>query len=622
MNSGSVLVVPAIEKGRGGGHLARSAALVHALRSQNREAYLFGRFGSREQAFCNNLDSAWVLSDEKALQSRTWGFIVLDRFQTSQEEFARWSASAPLIGIDEGGDLRDRFDFLIDLLPGPPGGSAPNILDPRLLPLPARRRTSFYLDRKGRLLKTLVSFGAEDPENLTVPVCQALASPENTEITALFGVLNRSGDGIPRLAGVRTAEGIPELREHLAEYDLVITHFGLTAFECIHAGVPVALVSPGAYHEKLARHAGFMSAGIRAKGGNRLKELLYKKPSRSAGSPAVNEEFLKVLGELGERIGARYGLHENLREPYALGDLLGSYALHVPAACPACGSQERFNHRVLARFPDRTYRRCPRCGMAYMLRTCPPPIVYERDYFFDFYKKQYGKTYLEDFPNLIRNAKTRLTHIKAMLQSRGKGPLRLLDIGCAYGPFLAAAREEGFSPTGIDPAEDAVKYVQKELKIPAFQGFFPDTPLPDVLKAESFDAISLWYVIEHFEKPGEALGEIYRLLKPGGVLAFSTPSFSGVSARTSAAGFLEKSPQDHWTVWEPRYTGAILKRRGFTLKKTVISGHHPERFPLIGPLLTGKHGFLYGLCLQISSLFGLGDTFEAYAVKNRVDPGV
>jgi SAM-dependent methyltransferase len=265
--------------------------------------------------------------------------------------------------------------------------------------------------------------------------------------------------------------------------------------------------------------------------------------------------------------------------------------------------------------------------MVYLLRTSLPPIEYEKEYFFSFYKQQYGKTYLEDLPHLVQYGKKRLRYAKPLVWSarRARGedpsqsPARLLDIGCAYGPFLLAAREEGFLPFGMDPAEDAVRYVQEELHIPACRGFFPETPVPEGFGSEGFDLISLWYVVEHFEQPAAVLAELYRLLKPGGVLAFSSPSGSGISGRRSFSGFLERSPPDHWTVWSPGRTGRILRSFGFRLKTLVISGHHPERFPGVGRFLgTGagrKSGLAYGLVLWISRIFHLGDTFEVYAVK-------
>jgi SAM-dependent methyltransferase len=263
--------------------------------------------------------------------------------------------------------------------------------------------------------------------------------------------------------------------------------------------------------------------------------------------------------------------------------------------------------------------------MVYMLRPTPPPIEYETDYFFGFYKKQYGKTYLEDFPQLIRAGKERLERIGALLErSGGPGERRLLDIGCAYGPFLAAARDAGFLPLGIDPAPDAVRYVREELHIPALRGFFPLSPedLPpepegrDLSRDQGFRVISLWYVIEHFEDPRRVLGEIFRLLAPGGVLAFSTPSFSGISGRKSPRLFLEKSPPDHWTIWTPRRCGRLLAAHGFRVKKIVITGHHPERFPLAGRFAADKRGWAYRFLFLLSRIFRLGDTFEVYAVKS------
>jgi len=128
--------------------------------------------------------------------------------------------------------------------------------------------------------------------------------------------------------------------------------------------------------------------------------------------------------------------------------------------------------------------------------------------------------------------------------------------------------------------------------------------------------VTLWYVIEHFAETGKMLREIHGMLKEGGVLALSTPSFSGVSGRRQLRSFLESSPPDHWTIWSLVSCEKIFERHGFRLKKTVITGHHPERFPFFGRFLRpSRKGPLYRLLFLISRIFGLGDTFEAYGVK-------
>jgi 2-polyprenyl-3-methyl-5-hydroxy-6-metoxy-1,4-benzoquinol methylase len=253
-----------------------------------------------------------------------------------------------------------------------------------------------------------------------------------------------------------------------------------------------------------------------------------------------------------------------------------------------------------------------------MGRSVPPPVVYDRDYFFESYRRQYGRTYLEDFPHLRELAAGRLRSIRRLLEKGGKragpskaGKPRLLDIGCAYGPFLAAARDAGFDCLGMDPAEDAVRYVRDSLGIGAVRGFFPHTALPQELIGEGFDVISLWYVIEHLRDTQGGLAALAGLLKPGGILALSTPSFSGVSGRFKRRRFLAESPEDHWIIWQPSIMKNIFKVHGLDLEKISITGHHPERFPL-GP----KPGSpLYRLAGLASLLCGLGDGFEAYGRK-------
>jgi SAM-dependent methyltransferase/spore coat polysaccharide biosynthesis predicted glycosyltransferase SpsG len=674
MKPGSVLVVPAVEKGRGGGHLIRSLALVRDLQALGRDARLYLSAGAPSgvlpgegkglSRFCEGFQDSWLVSGAFPKPGEiSWDFIVLDRYKTPEEEFRRWAALAPLIGIDEGGPCRKYFDFLIDLLPGPVRLSRrmkPNRADPSLIPLPQNRRppqnpgepnkpgeASPAKTGRGasspKPLKILISFGAEDPKGLGLRAARVLAAGNDRgemEINLLAGGLHSQGrKDPPRGAGVRILGALPDLRDRLGEYDLLITHFGLTAFEALYARLPVLLISPGAYHEKLAKKAGFYSAGIGRKGLRRLGTLLLRENSRAGGQKKVNRAFLETLDP--EKTAARHGLDKP--QGQALADLLGSCSPLVSPVCPGCGypgeqgteNRARLAVRprrrkspplVLARFPRRSFSLCPACGLVYMNRLDPPPIEYSRDYFFDFYKKQYGKTYIEDFPGLVKTGKERLKRIQSLLRGKksqperpgGAGdrpaerPRRLLDIGCAYGPFLAAAREAGFSPAGLDPAEDAVAYIRETLQLEAHRGSFPETRIPALEEDHGFDVVSLWYVIEHFRDPRQALREIGRLLKPGGVLAFSSPSISGISGLKNRAAFLEKSPEDHWTIWSPGICGKILKKSGFKLRKIHVTGHHPERFPLIGGFaLPGRP--LYGFLLLFSRIFRLGDTFEAYA---------
>ena len=49
------------------------------------------------------------------------------------------------------------------------------------------------------------------------------------------------------------------LREKLFEFDLVATHYGLTAFEALAAGCAVVLLPTSKLHENLSKKYGFAS---------------------------------------------------------------------------------------------------------------------------------------------------------------------------------------------------------------------------------------------------------------------------------------------------------------------------------------------------------------------------
>jgi 2-polyprenyl-3-methyl-5-hydroxy-6-metoxy-1,4-benzoquinol methylase/spore coat polysaccharide biosynthesis predicted glycosyltransferase SpsG len=573
----NILVVASFERGRGTGHLVRSARLVTELRVRKIDAFLC-IVGNRDEGEAAQVVPGFDFQHHiplAGINRAVWDLIVTDRFRTLPEEAAVYHRAAPVLGIDEGGESRADFDFLLDILhcaTVPANDRRPDLATNAL---PRRERPGSGAG--SALLNVLVSFGGEDAAGLGRKTFLALTGRNDMKLTV-----------------AAPANPIPDLAAHIADFDLVITHYGLTAYEALSAGVPVLLEHPGKTHRRLAKKAGFPPVGVRA---------LARQPDGEAARWVA-----EVPAPRCKALAAKLGLAAQNRQ--ALPDYIASLSPHVHRECPLCGGAKG---RVIKRFPMRTYRVCPVCGIVYMDRLNEPPVEYAEDYFFDFYKNQYGKTYIEDFDNLKAMAKARLGHILPALA--GLPPGKILDIGCAYGPFLLAAKEAGaFMPVGFDPAENAVRYLKERLGIFALCGFFPQDcrtgpPEASFWEAEYFDAVTMWYVIEHFTDVREALQTARVLLKQGGVFAFSTPSGGGISGRKNRGAFIEKSPADHWTVWDPRQVKQQLGRMGFEVKKIVVTGHHPERFPKWTQFL-GKT-----LLFKISKICGLGDTFEVYAVK-------
>ena len=603
--SRAILLVPSVSKGNGSGHIVRCLSLARALgngasvyvpESKSETSWSAAELSL---AYARELSGVRIVSELPAVARRSpYDLVVLDRRATSLAELASWERFAPVLAIDEGGEARDSAQYIVDILPRhprAPGGSA-NRSGVGLLDLPRSRRI-----QPREFKRVLVSFGGEDRAGLTLSLARLLVSEgfvAPSDLTVVSGALRR---GAPPhgLDGATILGPVQDLKEHLSRYDLVFTQFGLTAFEAAWAGCGVVLLNPTRYHRELSSAAGFPEVGMLRPDRAALRRFLR--------SPA--EVFATLAGIVPEEVES-------------LADCLAGLSPAGSRDCPSCGSSDR---GILYRDPAKSYFRCAGCGTVYMLRFTPGrEKPYKESYFFDEYRRQYGKTYLEDWPALTALAEPRLEIIEELAKAsigRAKG-LSVLDVGCAYGPYLAAAKARGQEAYGIDASEEAASYVRRELGIPAAAGDFID-PAAAAGFGGPFDALSMWYVIEHFERLDKALRNAAALVRPGGILALSTPSLEGASGRFDRRGFFARSPEDHFTVWEPSRARAVLKAYGFRVERIRITGHHPERLPGLRFLaskasLNPFENVLAWLGRLFSRLWGLGDTFEIYAIREDV----
>ena len=124
--------------------------------------------------------------------------------------------------------------------------------------------------------------------------------------------------------------------------------------------------------------------------------------------------------------------------------------------CPLCG--ENRSREVLGGSP---YFRCLACGVVF--NTLHVPLAYSDDYFINDYRAQYGHTYEEDFSNIYRSARNRISHIRDLWNSRHMVSVHsLLDVGSALGFFLKAAHDEGLTRLeGIEISHYAADYCRK-----------------------------------------------------------------------------------------------------------------------------------------------------------------
>lgn len=119
-------------------------------------------------------------------------------------------------------------------------------------------------------------------------------------------------------------------------------------------------------------------------------------------------------------------------------------------------------------------------------------------------------------PSLVRSTKKVVKKIAAAL-GKEPGAITLLDVGCSNGAFIFQAAQLGVQCQGVEPAKDAALAGQKA-GLTIHQGFLQEAGL----EPASFDAITLFEVIEHLKEPLPLLGACYRLLKENGVMVIRT----------------------------------------------------------------------------------------------------
>ena len=108
------------------------------------------------------------------------------------------------------------------------------------------------------------------------------------------------------------------------------------------------------------------------------------------------------------------------------------------------------------------------------------------------------------------------------------GDAPILDVGAGDGLFSGLVARTGAHAVALDPEPRAVECAQQAIagagltdRVACVQGNAERMPFPSA----SFRAVIMLDVIEHLRNPVRALGEVRRVLAPGGALLVVTPSW-------------------------------------------------------------------------------------------------
>lgn len=295
-----------------------------------------------------------------------------------------------------------------------------------------------------------------------------------------------------------------------------------------------------------------------------------------------------------------------------------------------------------------------RCSMCGLVQVMPQPT-----------KDAINKLYEHDMPHFApyesaisvhrKYFEKKIEEILVLLNSHVQKP-RLLDVGCALGVLLEVAKAYGIRADGIDVSEDAVTYCRKKglsanifdisgLNVKSLRVLprqvsrqspqsalsvtqqFPKTMaarcrVPSdaspaefgMLRQNQYDVITAFEVIEHSYDPVTMVQTMYKLMKPGGIVAITTPNVDTLWRKAMGKSWVGFHHPEHVFFFNPQSLKTLLEKAGFT--DIVIKQDTPRLYPLSYFFRRSADYFP----LFTSILLPLARMVDALGLVNPIDP--
>lgn len=222
--------------------------------------------------------------------------------------------------------------------------------------------------------------------------------------------------------------------------------------------------------------------------------------------------------------------------------------------CPACGPSAGGAGPVRELPLGFATVTCAGCGVEWQWpRRAPHELAGE-----------YGREYYDSWgigeaEEAVRRMKLRTFDRLLVEIERQVAPGRLLDVGCATGFLLEAARRRGWEAFGVELSEYASRVARERFGSErVVHGRLEEAGF----EAGSFRALTMTDLIEHVADPLGTLRDAHRLLEAGGVLALTTPMVGSCSHRCMGRRWTHYK-SEHLQYYRPQAIRGQLEAAGF-----------------------------------------------------------
>ncbi|MSR85701.1 class I SAM-dependent methyltransferase [Candidatus Uhrbacteria bacterium] len=188
---------------------------------------------------------------------------------------------------------------------------------------------------------------------------------------------------------------------------------------------------------------------------------------------------------------------------------------------------------------------------------------------------------------------------------------QLLDVGFGNGYFLNLAQAAGWKVSGCDTDPVTVASASKNGIDVRLGGIASFSNMP-----ESFDMITLSHVIEHLHDPRDVSREIYRLLKPGGMVWMETPNIRSYGHLNFGRHWRGLEPPRHLVLFNWNALESMLEGCGFRdVKRLPLYDLYPSLAAKSNAIASGRDPYGKNLSKPRSRFMGF-----LLNVKTRLHP--
>jgi 2-polyprenyl-3-methyl-5-hydroxy-6-metoxy-1,4-benzoquinol methylase len=248
--------------------------------------------------------------------------------------------------------------------------------------------------------------------------------------------------------------------------------------------------------------------------------------------------------------------------------------IKTPIHCPNCHSS-KFKKTIFVNHHPSTFciKVCSNCHLGTqfpVLDQVKIDKIYQNQNYFSGNSTKTGYyNYAKEAIWRIKKAKKYLNQVLSATKLIPQNT-RALDVGCGYGYFLKALQDKGIRAEGIEVSPSACEYAKSNYNSTVFSYDLNEAFKKGLLKANSYNLITLWDVLEHFSDFNSQITIISKLLKPDGYIALRTNNIDSIETKTLGSYF-HSIKNEHLFYFSPKSLDSIFVKHHY--KKISIWTH-------------------------------------------------